>query len=458
MIRSRSDLAGAAAEAGAFLGHHLPHGRVALLSLPNGPDMVAVFLALRAAGATVALADAAAPEQELMAAAEAVNAAVIVSRAERLSTVPVEPLGIGIAVAATGRDGRSPVPGADLFKLTSGSSGAPRAVAVSARQLVADTCQIVHTMGIAPEDTTLAAIPLTHSYGIGSCLILHLLLGTPLAFPGSALPAALGDTLAAARVRHFPAVPAMVRALAALDRLPGFPDLKLCLTAGAPLRPADAAAFHDATGIKVHIFYGSSECGGITFDRSTVPALMAGQVGSPLARVRIEIVDSGGNPLPAGISGRVRVHSPAVGLGSTGGGCEDDGILGRTFLTGDVGVLDEEGRLTLTGRVGELINVAGKKVHPAEVRQVLEEMPGVHGTVVAGVPDPHRGQMVGAIVATTPGGSVTISRLLAHCRGRMAPHKIPRRIVLVSELPVNDRGKVSRETIEALLSRLPQGG
>lgn len=456
-VLSRGDVAASAAAAAGVLAHRLRPGRVALLSLPNGPELITSFLALRAVGATVALADAAAPEAELLAAAASVNAAVALTRPERLPSLGGEPLGPGIALAPTGLDGVCPLPGAVLFKLTSGSSGAPRAIGVSVRQLVADTAQIIQTMDVGAADTTLAAIPLTHSYGIGSCLMLHLLLGTPLAFPRSGLPAALLEGLSEFRVRHFPAVPAMVRALAALGNLPALPNLRLCLTAGAPLKPSDAQSFFSATGIKVHVFFGSSECGGITFDRSDRPTFRAGEVGTAMERVRVEVVDSSGAVLPAGMPGRVRVTSPAVALGSVGGGRDWDGIEGRAFLSPDVGFLDPGGGLTLTGRVGEVINVAGKKVHPAEVRQILEDLPGVAGAVVAGLPDPHRGHVVGAVVATLPGFGLTVSRVLAHCRGRLAPHKIPRRIALVSELPVNDRGKIPLEAIHALLASIPSG-
>ena len=128
----------------------------------------------------------------------------------------------------------------------------------------------------------------------------------------SSLPAALAHTLAVAKVQHFPAVPAMVRALASLPDLPPWPALRVCLTAGAPLTPRDAAAFFAATGHKPHVFYGSSECGGITYDRTDACPHQEGAVGTPLDGVRVDVVDEEGNPLPAGTEGRVRVRSRAV--------------------------------------------------------------------------------------------------------------------------------------------------
>jgi long-chain acyl-CoA synthetase len=309
----------------------------------------------------------------------------------------------------------------------------------------------MRTMGFGPGDVTAAAIPLTHSYGIGNCLIPLLFGGTPLAFPTCALPAALAHTLAAARVAHFPAVPAMVRTLATLPDLPDLPDLRVCLAAGAPLAPRDAEAFHAATGHTVHVFYGCSECGGITYERGNEPAHEAGAVGPAMDRVRVQIVDETLRPVPAGTEGRVLVVSRAVALAELPP-AEEPGILGPgRFLSGDLGVLDGGGRLTLTGRIGEYLNVAGKKVHPEEVRRVIEEVPGVESAVVAGLPDPHRGQLVAAVVVAERGAALTVHAVLAGCRARLAPHKVPRRVVIVDELPTSERGKVRKEVVMRLL-------
>jgi long-chain acyl-CoA synthetase len=121
------------------------------------------------------------------------------------------------------------------------------------------------------------------------------------------------------------------------------------------------------------------------------------------------------------------------------------------FLTGDLGRLDAAGRLTLTGRVAVELNVAGKKVHPEEVRRVLLELPGVRGAVVVGVPDPHRGQLVAALIETERDSGLSVHAVLQACRGRLAPHKVPRRVVLVDRLPTSERGKLRRDEVLKLL-------
>lgn len=452
VIATRAALAaGIEAQRAAYAGHIRP-GATVVLSLPNGIGFVRAFAALRLLPARVALVDAAAPADEIERSAEAVGARWIVAATERLAGERIALAEQASAVAA--RVDVAPVAMPEftaLLKLTSGSTGLPRAVAVGARQLAADTAQIMRTMGFGPGDVTAAAIPLTHSYGIGNCLIPLLFGGTPLAFPTCALPAALAHTLAAARVAHFPAVPAMVRTLATLPDLPDLPDLRVCLAAGAPLAPRDAEAFHAATGHTVHVFYGCSECGGITYERGNEPAHEAGAVGPAMDRVRVQIVDETLRPVPAGTEGRVLVVSRAVALAELPP-AEEPGILGPgRFLSGDLGVLDGGGRLTLTGRIGEYLNVAGKKVHPEEVRRVIEEVPGVESAVVAGLPDPHRGQLVAAVVVAERGAALTVHAVLAGCRARLAPHKVPRRVVIVDELPTSERGKVRKEVVMRLL-------
>lgn len=421
-----------------------------VLSLPNGPGLVSELLALRMLGHVVVLADATAPKAELKRVAITLGACGILAILERLDGgVVLDEAGLGFEPLASG-----PVPfppQAAICKLSSGSTGRPQAFAASAGQLAIDARQIFKTMGIGRQDRTLAAIPLTHSYGLGSCLIPLLLWGTPLVLPDCNLPAALAHTLAAAKVRHFPAVPAIIRALAALPTLPQWPDLRVCLAAGAPLAPKDATAFAAATGHKVHVFYGASECGGITYDRSKEGVLQPGAVGTPLEGVQVEVVDEKGNPCPPGERGRVRVRSKAVVLAAIPPLSDPTVLTPGSFLTGDLGFFAEDGILHLTGRFSDLVNVAGKKVHPEEVRRVLERIPGVVSAVVLGIPDAHRGQVLGTVLAVDSTAAVTVHKVLSFCRTYLAPYKVPRRIVMVPELPTDARGKVPRQELLALL-------
>ena len=453
VIETRATLAAAVLGLADELAPVVDPGDTLVVCLPNGPVFLKGLAAARARGARVALVDASSPPAEIEAAADTVGATAVLSTPERVGTADREWPEAGLAIRIR-RDVR-PVAlpeGTALLKLTSGSTGTPRAFALAPRQLTADAVQILRTMRIRRGDVTLSVVPLSHSYGMGNCLGPFFVVGLPLAFPASLLPAALVETLVEARVAHFPAVPPMVRALASLPDLPRFPDLRLVLTAGTPLPPADGAAFFAATGIAVHVLYGSSECGGICFDRQTVPGHPAGEVGSAMERVQVDVVDPEGRVLPLGQEGRVRVRSLGTVLGSVPPLEEETTLVGRTFLAGDLGVLDERGVLTLRGRVTGLINVAGKKVSPEEVRQALEAVPGVRGAVVVPLPDADRGQMVAAVVAVERAAGLTNDDVLSACRVRLAQYKLPRRLVLVDELPISERGKIRRDVVLELLT------
>ncbi len=452
VVATRSQLAAAAEGFARAVAEFVRPGTTAVLSLPNSGGLVQAFLGLRQRGARVALVDAAAPPEELARCAATVGARAIVATQDRLAQLGVVWSDGILALSAGPPFEEVALPaGTAVLKLTSGSTGTPRAIALSARQLLADSVQIIRTMGLYPSDVTLAAIPMTHSYGVGSCLVPALVAGTPLAFPTSALPGALAHTLQAARVTHFPAVPAMIRAVAAVATEATAASLRVCLAAGAPLSPADAEAFYRATGRTVHVFYGSSECGGITYDRRDLPAPPPGCVGTAMERVTVAVVGEEGQPLPPGREGRVLVRSRAVATGAVPP-LDPDTLSPGRFLSGDLGTMDEDGRLTLRGRLAELLNVAGKKVHPDEVRRVIEGIPGVAAAAVVGLPDAHRGELVAAVVAVEGGAAVTVRAVLRACRTRLSPHKVPRRIVLVPSLPVTERGKLDRNEVLHLLT------
>jgi long-chain acyl-CoA synthetase len=188
----------------------------------------------------------------------------------------------------------------------------------------------------------------------------------------------------------------------------------------------------------VHVFYGASECGGICYDREGSAALR-GTVGTPLNGVTVELCD-----------GAVRVRSAAVGSGYVPVAREE--LSGGTFLAADLGTWTSGGELALLGRADALINAGGKKVHPAEVENVLREMPGVREVVVVGVAaEQGEREIVRAVIACDP-ARVTYEEVAAWCRVRLAAHKVPRSILLVDDIPRTARGKIDRA---ALAGRVP---
>ena len=333
-----------------------------------------------------------------------------------------------------------------VIKLTSGTTGGPRGIRVTADQLLADATQIIETMAIGPQDVNIAAIPLSHSYGMDSLLMPLVVQGSPLLMVPSALPDPLARALSIEEDAVFPGVPYLFEMLSRADG-PAVVrrGLKTCLSAGAPLSCRTAAAFRERLGLPVRAFYGTSETGGICYDASPEGDAASrgdGCVGTPMTGVTVTL---------QGEEGRVVVSGPNVAAGYLGTTPEEDpAFVNGSFRTGDTGRLDEQGRLHLMGRLGGLVNVAGRKVNPLEVEAALLGMAGVRAAAILGEPDEARGQSLAAVVVAD--ALLTRRDVIEHLKGKLAPHKLPRRVIFVAEIPVNERGKRDERAIKALLA------
>ena len=319
---------------------------------------------------------------------------------------------------------------ADFLKLTSGTSGAPRAIRFRAAQLLADCDAVCDTMGIGADDVNFGVIPWSHSYGFSNLVTPLLCRGVSVVASEERLPRALLDGLARSGATVFPGLPVLFQKLAELDAAP-LPKLRLCISAGASLSAATAAVFRARFGVKIHSFYGSSECGGIAYDASN-DVVPEGCVGEPMRGVRL-VHDAE--------SGRVEVHGPAVGEGYFPEA--DEGVLGGgRFVPGDLVQRTPHG-FVIAGRVSDFINVAGRKLNPAEIETRLREVPGVREAVVFGVPSALRGEEPVACVV----GDVSAVALRQFCTANLPAWQAPRDFWIVDALPFNERGKLSRRAL-----------
>ncbi|MEA2560384.1 MAG: long-chain acyl-CoA synthetase [Acidobacteriota bacterium] len=402
------------------------------LAAPNGPGMLASLVALRRAGLAALLLDAQTPETEALRTVKALGASALLRCHAGWPRGPED-----WSLIPSGIEGCH-LPGIAVVKLTSGSTGAPRGIATPAEALVADDAALTASMGIREHDRLLATIPMSHSYGLSSLAMPALMRGTLLILPDEGR---VFDPLAAAEqtgATVFPTVPAVLDALLRLADPPPWPAaLRLVLTAGAPLSPVTASRFRETFGLPVHVFYGASECGGICYDREGT-AGERGTVGTPVEGVRI-VLEEGGV---------ITVQSPAVAAGYIPEG--DERLGNGRFVGGDFAEW-RDGELVLRGRVDDLVNIKGKKVNPREVETVLAQLPGVREVAVLGVNLPDRsGEVLRAVVAVTAADALTAAEVVAWCRPRLSPHKVPRSVVLVPELPRTSRGKLDRVALTAI--------
>ncbi|MEO5821137.1 MAG: class I adenylate-forming enzyme family protein [Vicinamibacteraceae bacterium] len=334
-----------------------------------------------------------------------------------------------------------------MLKLTSGSTGVPKATVTTEDQIAADGRALIEAMGIRPDDWQVCAIPVSHSYALGNVVGPLLLQGTPIVLRDTFVPTQILDDAVRAGARLFPGVPFMFDRLVALvrDGCPWPVTLETMISAGAPLDRATARAFAEHTGRRIHSLYGTSETAGIAYDVSPDPD---GEVtmGRPVPGVTLAFwPDDAAQPG----TGRIHVTGPAVSSGYAAG-ADDAAFVDGGFLTGDLGALGVDGRLRLKGRVSAFVNVAGRKVQPDEVEGMLRTHPLVADARVFGLPDERRGEQLAACVVPR-NGTLGVVALRAFCAERLAAYKIPRLLVLVAELPRDERGKVSRKALEKLV-------
>jgi long-chain acyl-CoA synthetase len=324
-----------------------------------------------------------------------------------------------------------------LLKLTSGTTAAPRAIRFRSEQLLADCAQICETMGITKRDVNFAVIPLSHSYGFSNLVTPLLARGVPMVLSRDRMPRAVLDDLARTNATVFPGMPVFYQAFSEMTDVPALPQLRLCISAGAPLPLEVARKFHQKFNHSIHSFYGSSECGGICYDRDA-PLLEPGFVGQPMCGLGLDLLE------PDAPASLVRVRSSAAGDGYFPE--PDDEKLGRgLFIPDDLLSVSGDGGFRIVGRVSDVINVAGKKVNPAEVEAELLRFAGVRAAVAFGRESTLRNEEVAACVVA--GERVRESDLLEHCRARLSGWQIPKRIFFVEEIPVNERGKVNRREL-----------
>lgn len=314
------------------------------------------------------------------------------------------------------------------LKSTSATTGSARMIAFTAEQLMADCEQVVSSMGLAPAIPNVGAISLAHSYGFSNLVLPLLLKGIPLLLADSALPESVRNAVAQAPFVALPSVPALWKTWFEADILTD--RIRIAISAGAPLPLAVERKVFESAGIKIHNFYGSSECGGIAYDRTDAPRNDAALAGTPM-----DGVDVGLNA-----EGCVTVQSRAAGLGYWPE--PDPALADGIFRSGDLGEV-VEGGVYLRGRASDRINVAGRKVVPEEVERALAEHPGVKDCLVFGVPtDSVRNETIVACVVSA--SEISTRQLTDHLRERLASWQVPREWWRVESLGVNARGKRSR--------------
>jgi long-chain acyl-CoA synthetase len=410
----------------------------------NHPDWPSILLATRVRSLVVLPLDRTINSQDRSGPLQVCRASGLITIDQQsdgadMRSAPVPALKL---LQLTGQPIRWDGPAPALLKLTSGTTATPRAVRFRTDQLIADCVQICNTMGITERDLNFAVIPVSHSYGFSNLLTPLLVRGVALALSSDRLPRAIIANLQSSRATVFAGMPVFYQAFLDLEKIPDLPNLRLCISAGAPLPSNVGRRFKEKFGLPIHSFYGSSECGGICYDRHG-NAADEGFVGTPMDGVKIELIERETD------AGQIRVRSAAVGDGYFPEPNETK--LGHGIFVPDDLLTESDNGWKIVGRVSDLINVAGKKVNPAEVEAELLNVPGVREAIVFGRKSSLRHEEVAACVVAS--SDVSENDLLRMCRQRLSGWQVPKRIFLLDQLPVNERGKISRRELAAQFAK-----
>jgi long-chain acyl-CoA synthetase len=418
--------------------------RVAVV-LPNGVDFVAAYFGALRVGAIVV------PLNPLLAAPEIADR---LGRAEPRATVDAppafEPRARATAVPAPVERQDDDV-AALLF--TSGTSGTAKGAMLTHGGLRAAARGAAEALALSGDDVVLGAAPFSHVLGQATGILATLSAGAAVAVVTRFEPHETLRFMAATGTTILLGVPTMCIGLCRAAREAehrALPPLRVAHVGGAPVPPEVARDVERTLGAELREGYGLTELSGLATTFLPGEERRPGSVGRPLPGTEVRVVSPAGEPLPAGEVGEVQFRGPAVVPGywrdaeATRAALAADGWLS----TGDLGVLDDDGYLTLVDRKKELIIRGGYNVYPREVEDVLHAHPGVLEAAVVGVPHDVLGEEVLAVVVRREGATLDEATLQAFARERVAAYKYPRHVVFVDALPKGPTGKVLKRALD----------
>ncbi len=362
-------------------------------------------------------------------------------------------------------DPRWPAGAADddlaVILYTSGTSGRPKGVMLTHGNLSANIRQIVDWVDFTTRDTLLGVLPQFHTFGLTVLTLLPLTAGCKAIYTARFVPHRIVKSIREHRPTAFIAIPSMYNALLHVkDAGPAdFGSLRFVVSGSEPLPDAVLQGFRDRFGVTINEGYGLTETSPVT-NWCRPDEWRAHSVGRPLPRVIERIRDMNtGEHLGPNQDGEVVIAGPNIMRGyynrpdETAAVFDADGF----FKTGDIGRLDDDGHLFITGRLKEMMKVGGENVFPREIEEVINLHPAVGASGAIGVADPVRGELPVAFVELKEGQTATEQEILTWCRERLAGYKVPRTVVIVPALPRNPTGKIMRRELRKLLPANPGG-
>jgi acyl-CoA synthetase (AMP-forming)/AMP-acid ligase II len=451
--------------------------RVAVF-LPNCPELVLGYFACFKLGAAAVPLNYRYRQAEARYALEHSGSTGLIvheSLAGEVTGLPLAAMGVGRRYLAGGEappgflpfdsllaaGGDAPAPAFDedqaaAVLYTSGSTARPKGVTYSHATLWQACLIQCETFRFTPADVQLVSTAACHAAAFTGQLLPSVYAGGTSVLAHLPSPSQVADAIARRGVTRVQMQPATLEDL--VEYLEAHPGSDLaswrCCTAGGDIVPLELhRRFRKATGLDITELYGMTE----VLSCITNPPFgvkKAGSVGLPAARTSVRLADDHDRDVPPGGTGELLVRSPAMMVGYWDDpAATAEALRGGWMHTGDLARRDDDGYYWFVGRKKEIIIRGGSNISPLEVEEVLDEHPAVHLSCVVGLPDPRLGEVVAAYVALRDGVTVppTADELRRFVGERLAAYKIPERVTILPELPLNPTGKVDRKRLHALV-------
>ena len=336
-----------------------------------------------------------------------------------------------------------------LYLYTSGTTGRPKGVILTHDNLLANVDSCRRAGDFDSRDGFLCLLPFFHTYAITGTFLLPLLNGSKMVLVERFQPTKVLGLIQEHEISVFLAIPSMYRVLAGTEGNFDLSSVRFPISGGEPLPPAVSEAFEKRFGVPIYEGYGQTEAAPVvTLNRPG--ARKPGTIGPPVPGVEVAIWDDWNGVLAAGEIGEIMVRGRNVMQGYRHLPEETAKTITNGWLhTGDLGTLDTDGFVSITGRKKDLIISAGENIYPREIEDTLAQHPKVKEVAVIGVKDEVRGEVPKAFIIVREGMSVDEKELRSFCRSNLANYKVPKYFELVADLPRTPTGKVLKRMLSA---------
>ena len=337
---------------------------------------------------------------------------------------------------------------------TSGTTGDPKGSVLTHGNVLFGSMNSVVGCGINSTYRSLVVAPLFHIGALGAAALPVLYAGGSLVLKNIYNPSEVMDLICREKINYMFSIPVMFQLLTRTEewQKADFSHVHFFMAGGAPMPIQVIRKYQEEKGIFFCQGYGMTE----TF-RNTALDLedsirKAGSVGKEVLHVLLRIVDEQDRDVAPGEAGEILIKGPNVFAGYWKKPAETaQAMRGGWFHTGDMGQRDDEGFITLIGRKVEMIISSGENIYPAEVERVIHAVPGVREAAVVGMPDRNKGEVVAAFVLLKDGAQLSQDALLAAIRDSIAPFKLPKKVVFVTDFPRNSVGKILKKDLKGRL-------